>query len=454
MKYVPVLIVGSGIAGLSTAYYLKRKNIEFEVITKSKNIYENNTSIAPANIRLNNILDTVRKCGANEEIAKRIDDAIYEIPRMLEDLGIEFEKSKFGIIPARKTNIAGGMQLTRALCNHVGTIATDQQLIDINIYDESICCLLYSKTKDEFTNLVCNYLVLSTGGFVGIFSKNDNVKSSIGEGIVLAKENGANLKGMSTIMFHPFATNHGNRILTGDEVLFSKGKILNKYEEELLIEPKLEAAIRENNYHDSDIFVELVKTFHQLIKEHGEIYIKIQDQMVRIEPTAHYTSGGIEVDADYRVFGNVFANGENTFDGDKGIGRLPGQAFAFSIVSGKVIADKISSMRFMRPNGPEYIPKQKVKILSEENTNFDLISKNKILSNIIQEIYHYDDRNDRQKLIEYQMNCQNIIDDVLINGRGVKEQGQKLLDFYYKTYIANEILKDKLRRNASCRLVK
>ena len=50
--YTPILIVGTGIAGLTVAYNLKMKEINSVLLTKTENVYESNSVIAPANMRM------------------------------------------------------------------------------------------------------------------------------------------------------------------------------------------------------------------------------------------------------------------------------------------------------------------------------------------------------------------------------------------------------------------
>lgn len=50
--YTPILIVGTGIAGLTVAYILKMQEINSVLLTKTENVYESNSVIAPANMRM------------------------------------------------------------------------------------------------------------------------------------------------------------------------------------------------------------------------------------------------------------------------------------------------------------------------------------------------------------------------------------------------------------------
>ena len=42
----------------------------------------------------------------------------------------------------------------------------------------------------------------------------------------------------------------------------------------------------------------------------------------------------------------IFANGEIIYDGNKGIGRIPGHPFTSSIIGGRIIANEIQKMKF------------------------------------------------------------------------------------------------------------
>ena len=62
---------------------------------------------------------------------------------------------------------------------------------------------------------------------------------------------------------------------------------------------------------------------------------------IKVSPTVHYTSGGIEVNTKGMAVGvdNLYVVGEAQFNGSRGVGRMPGQAFASGIVFGKIIAE-------------------------------------------------------------------------------------------------------------------
>ncbi len=74
--YTPILIVGTGIAGLTVAYILKMQEINSVLLTKTENVYESNSVIAPANMRMfediNQGIDLyMEQCNGNYEMIKR-----------------------------------------------------------------------------------------------------------------------------------------------------------------------------------------------------------------------------------------------------------------------------------------------------------------------------------------------------------------------------------------------
>jgi len=60
----------------------------------------------------------------------------------------------------------------------------------------------------------------------------------------------------------------------------------------------------------------------------------LEGNKIRIFPMVHFTSGGIDVDANGLAKGleNLYVIGEAAAFGDKGSGRLPGQAFTEAIL--------------------------------------------------------------------------------------------------------------------------
>ena len=119
--------------------------------------------------------------------------------------------------------------------------------------------------------MVSNYLVLGTGGYGSLFSNNDNAKCATGEGLVLAQQFGAHLKGMSTVMFHPWSIYNGRKILVGEIVSLSQGKIIDNDGKHLFLDDSLFQSIATNHYHES--FDEILGIQFSLLKDRTDTYL-------------------------------------------------------------------------------------------------------------------------------------------------------------------------------------
>lgn len=216
--FVPVLIVGSGIAGMSVAFNLIKYNIEYLVITKTSNYLKSNSIIAPGNIRFfedyqQGIKSYMEQCGGNYEIIESIYSNQKFLLEMLEDLKVNFKKTPIGIMPYDDKHKLAGTLLMKELGKTVRNILTDTFLIDIKTHDNYVECLVFNKQKGLFY-INCGMLVVSTGGFANLFEYNDNSNTATGECTYLLQKHTKKLKGISTIMFHPFGVDNGKRILT------------------------------------------------------------------------------------------------------------------------------------------------------------------------------------------------------------------------------------------------
>lgn len=474
--YIDTLVIGSGIAGLSVAYYLKKEGIDFNIITKSNNLYMNNTAISYCNTRIpnnteNTIATMVEQCGSNEEIIRKIYSNTNVIYQMFDDLNIKYKKTKFGIMPYTSSNKMAGMILIEMLVDYIGEVQINKMLVDVLHTKDYNKCLIYNIKTQEFENIICNHLIVSTGGFAGAFKYNDNIKDIVGDGHIILKKIGSTLKAMSTIMWHPFGILNGNKVLTGDIVSLCDGNVVDKYGEKLEIDEELKLKISQNNYHNSDNFTALVKQFKKLINEHNEIYLDftyadknvlverlsknklnssiVKEGKIRIIPTAHYTSGGVVIDNEFRVLNNVFANGEIIFDGMKGIGRIPGHALSSSIVGAKIIVDSIKKdigksydISNVKDNELELL-----NIFSDKDNGYDISKIEEKNLEILQKVTDTNFKCYKYELEHFQEIINNMLKDIIINAKCDKSNIRKVLKIYYKLCITLEVIEDKMRRN-------
>lgn len=158
--------------------------------------------------------------------------------------------------------------------------------------------------------------------------------------------------------------------------------------------------------------------------------------LIRIYLTAHYTSGGIEVGKNFKVLDNVYACGEVLFDGNKGIGRLPGHPFASAIISSKIIADEIvkNKEEYEEHNEEEVFAVQEL-LSRDEKDNLE--NNKEIFNNFatkIEEVLYNEVQIDEKKKL----------DDELINFLNKLKNNMKCieeLEIYYRLELLREVLK-------------
>ena len=472
--YAPVLIVGTGIGGLVTAYYLSRNNIDYIIVTKGQNPKSGNTILAPGNTRIphSNEIDSlvdlsVEQCGSPRYLLNEIYKHSDFIKNFYENIDLKYKKTVFGIIPTNSKYKLGGRAVVESLLPRITKPVTCKYLLQIKKIDNYICSYFYDYNTDMITRIISYSLVLATGGYGSLFSYNDNHISATGEGILIAKEAGARLKGMSTVMYHPWSVSNGKRILVGDIVSLSGGNVIDNNGTQLIKDQYLVELIKYNMYHNR--FQDILKEEFKIIKEGNEIFLDLRctakkqmsdllklygyraellhNGLIKVFPTVHYTSGGIEVDknCEAKGFKNLFVTGEAQFNGDKGCGRLPGQAFTASIVCGEIISNAIIAKRFETFHAPERIntfdlPKLFIRFYSKKNYNIDSVRKHqkqlgRLLTRLTSKMFSSRSFFDMKEEL-------NTLESTLFHMKGCRKCFLKILKVYFTCGIVKEIIND------------
>lgn len=459
--FIPVLIIGSGIAGMSLAFNLSKKEIDYLIITKTSNYLKSNSILAPANMRYfedykKGVNIYMEQCNGNYDTINSIYSNQRYLIDTLNELKIKFKKTPIGIMPINNGNEIAGAFLIKKLKNNVKNILLETYLVDIKIHENYVECLTFNKNKG-FININCGILVVSTGGFANLFKFNDNSCTATGEITYLLHKHTKKLKGISTIMFHPFGVQEGKRMLTGDIV----SQLENVYEKDvngnfipLKIKEETLSAIKNNSYHQNNIFTDILKTIAD-----KEVYLKFgeglnikqklldlgysskivtNNNMIKINPTAHYTSGGLLTNKNFQVTDRIFANGEIIFDGSKGIGRLPGHPFSSAIISSKIIAKTIEKMKIEK---------------FEEESKFNIIDKIKSFEDEVSVEYEkilrfyaketasllMIENIDKQKIFNIKEKLKNTLKEIEKNLKSIKT-----LNIYYSINLIYKIIEEKL----------
>lgn len=384
-----VLVIGSGIAGLSFAIKTAeaRPEARVTVLTKSSNDLCN-TAHAQGGIAV--VLDRVRdsfeqhvqdtiKAGRGLNDKKVVEMVVSQAPERLSELiswGTSFDADKEGelalglegghsqrrIVHHRDLT---GLELERKLLKKAATLAnlefTEKYfVIDLlrSGQDEKTCAgvKVLDKASRQQINISSRIIFLATGGSGMIFQNTTNPSAATADGVAMAARAGVPVSNMNFIQFHPTAfyeerkhplfliseavrgfgayivNNKGNRFLFKTD---SRGELATRDVVSEAIVKEME--MNEEPYVFLDCrhldFNAFRKKFPTIVSYCQSKGLNIQTDLIPIVPAAHYQCGGIEVDRNGRTsIKNLFASGECTNTGLHGANRLASNSLLEALV--------------------------------------------------------------------------------------------------------------------------
>lgn len=392
-----VLVIGSGIAGLSYALKIAVRYPEAKVTVVTKaNEDETNTKYAQGGVAVvsdfindsfeKHIQDTLR---AGDGICKKeaVEVVVREAPERIDEIvnwGVRFDKNKEGIYDLGREGghtenrivhhkDITGWEIERALLKAVEKqsnikILTHHFVVDlitehhlgIKDQEEKTCFGAY--ILDLETNQTLRYLakvtLLATGGTGHVYKNTTNPTIATGDGIALAARAGADINGMQFIQFHPTAfyslmdgqlfliseavRGFGAKLRTTDGELF-----MHKYDDrEELASRDIVARAIDNEMKlrgDDFVYIDCRHLNQEKFLEHfPNIYEKCKSEgydmfteLVPVVPASHYLCGGIDVDLEGKTtIENLFAVGECSNSGLHGANRLASNSLLEAMVFG------------------------------------------------------------------------------------------------------------------------
>ncbi len=402
MKF-DIVVVGSGIAGLSFSLKAAKLGYKVAIVTK-KQRSDTNTNHAQGGIASvtsgvdnfeSHVKDTlIAGDGLCHEDAVR---AIVEAgPAQIRDLieeGVEFSKDKSGDVELGRE---GGHSQRRIL--HVKDYtgrAIEEALLksvagnpNIEMFEHhfAIDLVLKSKTRelkdgekdrvvgvyvyDTQNNAVKTFttkaVMLSTGGTGCVYQFTTNPEIATGDGIAMAYRAGAEVANLEFIQFHPTAmySSKGERFLISEAVR-GEGAVLRNAEGEAFMinyDPRKDLAPRDvvARAIDSEMkrlgtphvwldithksAKELAERFPQIYQHCLEKGIDISKDYMPVVPAAHYMCGGVKTNMDAQTsIDGLYACGEVACTGLHGANRLASNSLLEAVVlanNASIAADK------------------------------------------------------------------------------------------------------------------
>jgi L-aspartate oxidase len=392
-----VVVVGSGVAGLTTALRLRSAGLKVLVVTKAV-LDDGSTRWAQGGIAAalgegdtpeQHLDDTlVAGAGLCDEAAVRV--LVTEGPaavRRLIATGAAFDKGADGEIlltregghHRRRIAHAGGdatgAEISRALVEAVRAdpnIEVIEHALVLDLLTDALgrtagltLHVMGEGQRDGVGALHARAVVLATGGMGQVFSATTNPAVSTGDGVALALRAGAEVTDLEFVQFHPTVLwlgpdaegqqpliseavrGEGAHLVDADEVRFMVGQhelaelaprdIVAKGIMRRMRETGAEHMYLDGRHFGERMWEERFPTILASCRSHG---IDPVTELIPIAPAAHYASGGVRTDLrGHTTVSGLYACGEVACTGVHGANRLASN----SLLEGLVFAERIAA---------------------------------------------------------------------------------------------------------------
>ena len=405
-----VLIIGGGVAGLAAALHLA-DSARVTVLAKgepaSGSSFWAQGGIAAvlddADCFTFHEADTV-KAGADLCDIETVRLMVREAPDVVRELskwGVDFDKEnnqlhltmEGGHSHRRVAHVADatGREITqklseRVLDHHNIEIFHDRMAIDlinlnkVNGYPSACAgAHVLNTTTDRVEVFQAKAVVIATGGASKVYLYTSNPDGSTGDGIAMAYRAGCRVANMEFNQFHPTCLYHphaGSFLISeavrgeGGILTSAKGyRFMPEYDERAELAPRdivARAIDQEMKKKGLDcVYLDISHRSPDFIKSHfpnihhqcQRLGIDITQEPIPVVPAAHYTCGGVLVDADARTdLDMLFAIGEVAYSGLHGANRLASNSLLECLVHAKRVSETIKPLLVRNFELP-YVPK-------------------------------------------------------------------------------------------------
>lgn len=383
-----VIIVGSGIAGLSAALDLPN-NLNIALFTKST-LEQSATQLAQGGVaavvnqsdsvkaHINDTLLAGDYHNDKQAVATLSQESKNAI-EWLESIGVSFDKNSSG---AFSTHLEAAHSQPRVV--HVSDFTgkyIESALIDrvksrknIAVFENYFCtdllisdktCVGGSFLHHETVNpFYAKNTILATGGAGQLYQWTTNPIVATADGVAIAHRAGVELKDLEFIQFHPTALKKGESPLfllsealrgSGAYIVNSEGKrfLFETLEKgELAPRDELSRAIFEKMKR-GEVYLDMRHIDKKTIKsQFPNIYTTLKKKynldltrkLIPITPAAHYLCGGVVTDLNGKTsVQNLYAVGEVACTGVHGANRLASNSLLEGVVFGRRVARNIKN---------------------------------------------------------------------------------------------------------------
>lgn len=408
-----VLILGSGIAGLSTAIKVAEKlpTKKITVVTKSDKS-ESNTKYAQGGVAAvlsqtdsfdKHIEDTLRAgdyLNDRAVVEKVVRDGPERIQEVI-DWGVSFDIDKEGALELGKEGGHSdhrivhhkdltGFEIERALISKIESLPnitvlqhhfaieliTNRNLDKKPAPDACWGAYILNEETAEVETHTASFTCLATGGIGQVYKYTTNPVIATGDGIAMAFRAGAQIRGMEFIQFHPTALydpsvspsfliseavrGFGAHLKNeeGERFMFrydERGELASRDIVSRAIDSELKKSLAACVYLDArhTDFEKFKTLFPTIYNRCLSIGIDPERSMIPVVPVMHYLCGGIATDLRGRTsLRNLYACGECADTGLHGANRLASNSLLEALVFAHEVATDIVHRQASAPSIP------------------------------------------------------------------------------------------------------
>ena len=390
-----VLVIGSGLSGLSCAVSLAEKGIHSTLVSpypseRAQSVMAAggiNAALGKDDSPKIHAEDTLKSGGniAGKEAVLGLCSEAPEIIRYLEKLGVVFSRDKNGEIALRalggqshnRTVYAGastGKQIMSALIREARKYeASDviKRLIGRQFYSALIgdgkCygALLYNEKICEIEVVYADAVVMATGGQNLLFGKTTGSTQCDGYAAAKLYEQGAKLKNLEFIQYHPttietpqkrmliseasrgeggrlYYIENGKRIYFMEELYGERGNLMPRDVVSKCIYDAPSQVYLDIAFLGKEVINSRLFEVAEVCRKYAGI--DVTKESIPVYPSVHFFMGGLAVDKEHKTsIDRLYAVGECAC-GYHGANRLGGNSLLTAVYSGRVAAKVIEKL--------------------------------------------------------------------------------------------------------------